>query len=152
MQGQTIPVVNERKVNTEASEISTLENLIKRKVQAIEKMKLERKNKKQMYDDSFLSSPIFQENKKKADEASTVKKKTVAEIAKQPAVAGLLKEVQDISLDIKREERLLSDYLLDYTGKMPTVTQLELFDGKFANIVKTAKLSRPKKPKKRRFR
>jgi hypothetical protein len=135
-----------------AQEVLAIESLIKRKVEALDKIKAERRQKKEMYDDSFKSNPTFVENSRKAKDAASVKKRTVLEIAKQPQVASLKKELEDLALSQRQQERSLSELLLDYTGKRPEATQLELFDGRFATIQKSAKLSRPSKPKKRRFR
>lgn len=154
MKSQALPIVNERSIDQseKAASIIDMENLIKRKVEAIDKIKTERKQKKEMYDDSFYSNPTFIEKKKAATTALNDKKKIVVEIAKQPSVMALKKELEDLALSQKQQEKSVSELLLDYTGKRPEVTQLELFDGRFAAIVKTAKLSKPKKPKKRRFR
>lgn len=154
MKSQVLPIVNERSIDQseKAASIIDMENLIKRKVEAIDKIKTERKQKKEMYDDSFYSNPTFIEKKKNATTALNDKKKIVVEIAKQPSVMALKKELEDLALSQKQQEKSVSELLLDYTGKRPEVTQLELFDGRFAAIVKTAKLSKPKKPKKRRFR
>lgn len=144
-----VPVVEERQ--QKAEDVIAIETLIKRKVEALDKLKAEKKQKKEMYEDSFASNPAYVEAKKKAVEVVNQKKRVVASIAVQPDVKALKQEVDDIALSIREQERGISGLLLDYTSKTET-TQLELFDGRFASIVKTAKLSRPKKPKKRRFR
>lgn len=151
----TLPIVNERSVapaETTGVSIIDVENLIKRKVEAVDKIKLEIRQKKEMYDDSFNSNPTFREKKLAAKKAADEKKKLSVEIAKQPSVAALKKELEDLNLSKKQQERSISELLLDYSNKKPDAVQLELFDGRFAAIVKSAKLSKPKKPKKRRFR
>lgn len=143
----TLPIVNERSVETGVNVID-MENLIKRKVENLDKIKIEIRQKKEMYDDSFNSDASFQEKKKAALVATNAKKKLAVEIAKQPSVLALKKELEDLNLSKREQERGISNLLVDYTTKRPDVTQLELFDGRFAQIVKTAKLSKPKKPKK----
>lgn len=149
-----LPIVNERSVAQAdaGASIIDMENLIKRKVENLDKLRIERKAKKEQYDDSFNNNPLFVEKKKAHAITTQEKKKITFEIAKQPAVAKLKQEVDDIALSIRQQEKSISVLLMDYTDKRPEVTQLELFDGRFASIVKTAKLSKPKKPKKRRFR
>lgn len=147
------PVVNEVQVAVPAeASIIDMENLIKRKVEALDKIKIERKAKKEQYEDSFNNNPLFVEKKRAAVAATNEKKKLALEIAKEPSVKALKKELEDLALSQKQQERGISELLLDYTQKKPDVTQLELFDGRFAVIKKTAKLSKPKQPKKRRFR
>lgn len=153
MPSETLPLVNERSVASEQGiAVIEQENLIKRKVEALDKIKIEIKQTKEMYNDSFNNNPTFVEKRKASDAALVERKKIAYQIAKEPGVASLKQKLDDLNLSKREQEGSISHLLMDLTTKRPEMMQLELFDGRFASIVKTAKLTKPKKPKKRRFR
>ncbi len=154
MQNQTIPVVNELKVQAPVAEaIVALENLIKSKVESIGKLSDELKKKNEMFVDSFNNNPTFRDHNEKVKEATRARMSVKSEISKMPDVARLKKEVEDMRFDIKKKKKELSDFLLDYKTKT-AATQLELFNGEVVNLVETVKIVKVKKvfKKNKRFK
>ncbi len=138
---QSIPVVNERKVEN-ASPVDTifnLENLIKQHAEVIDKLTIELKKNREMYEDSFNSNPAYRELVDKSKEATKTKLSVRSQIAKQPSVAQLKMKVDDLKFDISEQKKTLSDLLIDYK-EQTKATQLELFNGQIFNIVQSVKL------------
>ncbi|HSW87593.1 MAG TPA: hypothetical protein VLG12_00345, partial [Candidatus Saccharimonadales bacterium] len=53
----------------QATVLLSLEDLIKRHISSIEKLQVESKKHREMFDDAFENSPIYRENSEKAKEA-----------------------------------------------------------------------------------
>lgn len=125
----------------QASALLNLEELIKNHIEAIDKLKLEIKQQREMLEDSFNNNPTYHEHDEKVKEAMKAKNSVRQEIAKQPSVATLNQKVKDLRFDMNEKSKTLSDLLQDFT-EQTGATQIETRDGKVLEIVKTSKLVR----------
>jgi len=136
-------IVNEIQIDTRAADLLNLESLIGNHIEAIEKLKLELKQNREMFEDSFNSNPTFREHSERVKEVTKAKLSVRNQIAKQPSVASFGQKVKDIRFDLNEKEKTLADLLLDYK-EQTGATQLSLLDGREMEIVLTAKLVRHK--------
>lgn len=136
-----LPIVEERRIKNEATELMALEDMIKNHVALMDKLKDELKQKKEMFEDSFNNNPVFREHTEKVKSVTKEKSVIRQQIAKQPSVASLNQEIKDLKFDLNERKKTLSDLLVDYKGKTGA-TQLELFNGQVMEIVQEAKLVR----------
>ena|SRR5579863_6295835 len=125
----------------QASALLNLEDLIKNHIEAIDKLKIEIKQQREMLEDSFNNSPTYHEHVEKVKEITKAKNSVRQEIAKQPSVATLAQKVKDLRFDMNEKAKTLSDLLQDFT-EQTGATQIETRDGKVLEIVKTSKLVR----------
>jgi xylose isomerase len=116
-----------------------LEELIKNHIEAIEKMKLELKTAREMFEDSFNNNPTYREHLDKVKDVQKAKNSVRAEIAKQPSVATLEQKVKDIRFDISEQSKTLSDLLQDYKDQTGA-TSIEMRNGKILEIISTSRL------------
>lgn len=137
----SIPSVEERqiKADSESDTLLSLENLIKNHVESINKLKVELKTQREMFEDSFNSNPKYREQEDKVKSVTKEKNSIRAEILKQPSVAMLSQKIKDIRFDMTEQQKTLSDLLVDYQ-EQTKATQLELFDGSVFEMVKSVKL------------
>lgn len=126
-------------VTDQSAGLLSLEELIKNHIDSIDKLKLELKTQREMYEDSFNSNPTYREHDEKVKEVSKAKNAFRQEISKQPSVAMLAQKVKDIRFDINEQGKTLSDLLQDYR-EQTGATSIETRDGKVLEIVSTAKL------------
>jgi hypothetical protein len=122
-----------------AATMLNLEELIKNHIDAIEKMKLELKTAREMFEDSFNNNPTYREHLDKVKDVQKAKNSVRAEIAKQPSVATLEQKVKDIRFDISEQSKTLSDLLQDYKDQTGA-TSIETRNGKVLEIVSTSRL------------
>jgi hypothetical protein len=122
-----------------AAGLLDLEELIKNHIDSIDKLKLELKEQREMYEDSFGSNPTYREHDEKVKEVSKAKNAVRQEISKQPSVAMLAQKVKDMRFDINEQSKTLSDLLQDYR-EQTGATSIETRDGKVLEIVSTARL------------
>lgn len=132
-----VPVSGEDQANA----LLSLEELIKNHIESIDKLKIELKQQREMYEDSFNSNPTYRENDEKVKEVSKAKNSVRAEISKQPAVATLAQKVKDLRFDMNEKSKTLSDLLQDYR-EQTGATSIETRDGKVLEIVSTSRLVR----------
>lgn len=133
-------IVNE--ITIEAPDMMlNLEQLIKNHVEAIDKLKLEIKQTREMFEDSFSSNPTYREHSERVKEVTKGKTSVRAEILKQPAVANLQQKLKDLKFDMNEKQKTLSDLLIDYK-EQTGAQQLELFDGRLMEMQTTVKLVR----------
>ncbi len=123
----------------QASALLSLEELIKNHIEAIDKLKLELKTQREMYEDSFNNNPTYRENDEKVKEVSKAKNSVRQEISKQPGVATLAQKIKDLRFDMNEQSKTLSDLLQDYI-EQTGATSIETRDGKVLEIVRTSKL------------
>src|SRR5215469_7413123 len=71
----------------QASALLNLEDLIKNHIEAIDKLKIELKQQREMYEDSFNSNPTYREHVEKVKDVTKAKNSVRQEISKQPSVA-----------------------------------------------------------------
>jgi predicted RNase H-like nuclease (RuvC/YqgF family) len=132
-----VPVGGENQANA----LLSLEELIKNHIEAIDKLKLELKTNREMYEDSFNSNPTYREHTEKVKDVSKAKNSVRQEISKQPSVANLAQKVKDLRFDMNEQSKTLSDLLQDYR-EQTGATQIETRDGKVLEIVSTSRLVR----------
>jgi len=125
----------------QASALLSLEELIKNHIEAIDKLKIEVKQQREMLEDSFNSNPTYREHEEKVKEVMKGKNSVRQEISKQPAVAALNQKVKDLRFDMNEKSKTLSDLLQDYI-EQTGATSIETRDGKVLEIVRTSKLVR----------
>src|SRR6266576_1845088 len=98
-----VPVSGEDQANA----LLSLEELIKNHIEAIDKLKLELKTQREMYEDSFNSNPTYRENTEKVKDVSKAKNSVRQEISKQPSVAMLAQKVKDLRFDMNEKSKTL---------------------------------------------
>lgn len=125
----------------QASALLSLEELIKNHIEAIDKLKLELKTQREMYEDSFNSNPTYREHDERVKDVSKAKNSVRQEISKQPSVANLAQKIKDLRFDMNEQSKTLSDLLQDYI-EQTGATSIETRDGKVLEIVRTSKLVR----------
>jgi len=136
--------VNESPSSSNAATVLlSLEELIKNHIDSIDKLRLELRQQKEMYEDSFVNNPTYREHVEKVKEANKSRLSVRQNISKQPSVAVLEQKVKDLRFDIGEQNRTLSDLLQDYR-EQTGATQIETRAGQVLEIVSTAKLVRKK--------
>lgn len=124
---------------SQAAAYLNLEELIKNHIEAIDKLKDELKQAREMFEDSFNNNPTYREHVEKVKEANKAKASVRSEIAKQPSVATLKQKVDDIRFDLGEQSKTLSDLLQDYKDQTGA-TEIEARNGKIYAIVSVSKL------------
>lgn len=125
----------------QATALLSLEELIKNHIESIDKLKIELKEQREMYEDSFSSNPTYREQDERVKEVSKAKNSVRSEISKQPGVATLAQKVKDLRFDMNEKSKTLSDLLQDYR-EQTGATSIETRDGKVLEIVSTSRLVR----------
>lgn len=126
------------------SGLLSLEELIKNHIESIDKLKLEVRQAKEMFDDSFESNPTYREHMEKVKDVNKAKNAFKQQIAKQPSVAQLEQKVKDLRFDLSEKNKTLSDLVQDYK-EQTGATSIETRDGQVLEIVSTSKLVRRSK-------
>ena len=124
-----------------ATELLSLEELIKNHVENMDKLKSDLRVQKEMFEDSFNNNPTFREHNDRVKEARKKLSSVRQEIAKQPSVTTLGQKIKDMRFDLGELGKTLSGLLDDYK-QMTGATQIELRDGSVMEIVSTSKLVR----------
>ena len=125
----------------QATALLNLEELIKNHIEGIDKLKLELKEQREMYEDSFNNNPTYHEHTERVTEVTKARNSVRQEISKQPSVASLAQKVKDLRFDMNEKNKTLSDLLQDFR-EQTGATQIETRDGKVLEIVSTMKLVR----------
>lgn len=135
---QESPTDESENINDAASFLN-LEELIKNHIEAIDKLRDELKQHREMFEDSFNNNPTYREHVEKVKEVNKAKSSVRQEIAKQPSVSMLKQKVDDLRFDINEQGKTLSDLLQDYK-EQTGATQIEARNGKTYEIVSVSKL------------
>jgi predicted RNase H-like nuclease (RuvC/YqgF family) len=122
----------------QASALMSLEDLIKNHISAIDKLRDELKQHKEMFEDTFNNDPVYREHVEKVKEANKAKGSVRQQLSKQPSVAQLDQKVKDLRFDIGEQNKTLSDLLQDYKDQTGA-SQIEV-NGKTYAIISTSKL------------
>lgn len=125
--------------NDQVAAALNLEELIKNHIDAIDKLKDELKQAREMFEDSFNNNPTYKEHLDRVKEVTKGKNSVRQEIAKQPSVATLEQKVKDLRFDMNEQSKTLSDLLQDYK-EQTGATSIETRNGKVLEIVSVAKL------------
>lgn len=123
---------------SQAAGLMSLEELIKNHITAIDKLREELKQQREMFEDSFVNNPTYREHVEKVKEANKAKSSVRQQIAKQPSVAMLDQKIKDLRFDVSEKNKTLSDLLQDYK-EQSGATQIEV-NGKTYAIVSVSKL------------
>src|SRR6266699_3683545 len=123
----------------QAATLLSLEELIKNHVASIDKLRIELKQIRETFEDSFNNNPTYRELNEQAKEANKRKSQQKQQITKQPSVAMLSQKVKDLRFDMNEQSKTLSDLLQDYK-EQTGATQIELPNGKVMEIVSTLRL------------
>lgn len=135
----TSDVAETKEEFSQASAFLNLEELIKNHIEAIDKLKDELKQSREMFEDSFNNNPTYREHVEKVKEVNKAKASVRSEIAKQPSVATLKQKVDDIRFDLSEQSKTLSDLLQDFKDQTGA-TEIEARNGKIYAIVSVSKL------------
>ena len=105
---------------------------------------LKRKNKDfriraTLIDDTFGNDAVYKEQEVKAKEAVGVKSATKQQILLQPALVETRERIDDLRIQIKEAEEVLSDYLIQFQ-KSTGFNEIEANNGETLIIVNHAKL------------
>lgn len=117
----------------------SLEELIKNHIESIDKLKVEARQAKEMFEDSFESNPTYREHMEKVKDVTKAKNALRQQIAKQPSVAQLEQKVKDLRFDLSEKNKTLSDLVQDYKEQTGATT-IETRNGQILEIVSTSKL------------
>lgn len=132
-------VVSDSGATGQAAVLLNLEEMIKNYIGSLDKLRVEQKKHREMFEDSFNNNPTYRENAEKAKEAIKVKATTRQQIASQPSVIVITNKLKGFSQDIKERQSALSDYLLEYQ-RMTGANEIEDNDGQIREIINSAKL------------
>lgn len=125
--------------SNQATVLLSLEEMIKKYITQADRLKIELKKTKEMYDDSFLNNPTYLENTEKAKVASKDLQVTKKNIASQPAVIQIALKLKSMRDESKEIDQSLSDYLQEYQ-RLTGANEIEGEDGKIRDIINKAKL------------
>lgn len=123
----------------QAAVLLNLQDMIKGHIESLDRLRIEQKKQREMFEDSFNNNPTYRENAEKAKEAIKVKATTRQQIASQPSVIAIANKVKALGQDIKERQAALSDYLLEYQ-RMTGANEIEDNEGQIREIINSAKL------------
>jgi len=124
--------------NQSAVLLSLIE-LIKTNINSIDKLSLDLRKQREMFDDSFNNDPLYRDQTEKVKEANKVKSATKQQIMKQPSVMQLSNQVKSLRSEIKERQSSLSDYLQEYQ-RLTGASEIENDNGELLRIVNSSKL------------
>jgi hypothetical protein len=136
-----LPMVEERRVQTQADHLLLMEGIIKNQFKSIHDLQIELKDKRAMYRDGYETSVTYHEHDELVKEESKKRASVKSELNKQPGQIALAQEIKDLAFDLREKKKTLSPLLLDYK-EQSHAQQLELFDGGTYEIVEEAKLKK----------
>lgn len=125
-------------MENQATVLLSLEELIKRHISSIEKLQIESKKHKEMFDDAFENSVVYHENAEKAKEAQKQKSATRQEILKQPQMMQLADRIKTMREEMKDLKFALSDYLVEFQ-RLSGLKEIQDEQGEFREIINSAK-------------
>lgn len=124
---------------TEVDVLLSLEEMIKNNIESLDKLRVELKQQREMFEDSFANNPTYREHNEKVKEANKIKSQTRQQITNQPSVLQMANKIKSMRSEIKERQSALSDYLKEYQ-RMTGATEIEGRDGKIREIINDAKL------------
>lgn len=119
--------------------LMSLEEMIKNHISSLDRLRVELKKQKEMFDDTFINNETYRENDKQVKEATKNKATTRDNIMKQPAVMSLNAKIKDMRTEIKERQGELSDYLHEYQ-RMTGANEIIDNDGQIRDIIANMKL------------
>lgn len=126
-------------ITDQSSVITSLDNLIKSHIATIERLSVEIKKQREMVNDTFANDAVYQEQERKAKEATKLKNATKQQLLKQPSILQIINKLKGMTVELKEKQSSLSDYLLEYQ-RMTGVNEIEGEDGEVREIIHVAKV------------
>lgn len=123
----------------QATVLLSLQDLIKTNIDQLEKLQLDLRKQREMFEDSFNNDPVYREHTEKVKEVTKVKSATKQQIMKQPSVLQLSNHIKNMRQEIKERQASLSDYLQEYQ-RLTGATEIESNKGDLLRIVNSSKL------------
>lgn len=117
----------------------SLVELIKTNIDNMDKLQLELRKHREMFEDSFNNDPVYREHTEKVKEVTKAKSATKQQIMKQPSVMQLSNQIKSMRQEIKERQASLSDYLQEYQ-RLTGATEIETNNGDILRIVNSSKL------------
>lgn len=124
---------------TSAMSVIDLTAIINRYVADIDKIKDSLKDKNAMFKDGFAGDAKYHEQDMKVKELNKLKNAEKQRILKTPAMEALTAQINDLKLELKDQQDLLSGYLEQYQ-KASGTNVIETEDGKIREIIPVYKL------------
>jgi AAA+ ATPase superfamily predicted ATPase len=122
-----------------AADFLNLELLIKSYLSQVENLKKEQHQQRQILEDAFENDAVYREHNEKVKEANRLRLETRRQILNQPALKEIREKLEEVRDQIREQEGILSDYLLQYQ-KMTGINEIEGDDGEIRIIVNVARL------------
>lgn len=127
---------------TSASDILTLEELIRSSLASIERTKEELKKEKEMLESAFGKDAVYHEHEEKVKEAQKIKLETQRQIKKTPQIMSISEKTKALREDLKEQERTLSEYAAQYQ-RLTDATVIEA-ENEIYDIINEVKLVKRK--------
>ena len=125
--------------NNAASNLLSIESLIKSHDQHLDSLSKELRTHKEMLDGILDNNQEYRDTATEASKFAKLKTIAKAKVLKSPEAASLVEKIKDYQAQVKELKVALSDYLSQYVTLSGT-NQIEGSDGVLRTIVYTAKL------------
>lgn len=125
--------------SAEVTQSLQLDELIKRYMADIARMKNEMREQRSMFNDAFENDASFHEASEKEKEVKKLKLTAKEKIVKQPGTVAVAQKVQNIREELKHAQDMLSGYLEQYVQKTGQRT-IEDDSGNIIQIVPSYRL------------
>ncbi|MFA6004940.1 MAG: hypothetical protein WC775_00455 [Patescibacteria group bacterium] len=126
-------------VNGEVEQSLQLDTLIKRYMGDINRLKVEMREQRSMFNDAFENDANFHEATEKEKEVKKVKTAAKEKIAQQPGTVAVADKVKNLREELKHANEMLSGYLEQYVQKTGART-IEDDNGNIIQIVPNYRL------------
>lgn len=136
---QVVEQATDTPAETEVDVLLSLEEMIKNNIESLDKLRVELKQHREMFEDAFVNNPTYREHNERVKEANKVKSQTRQQITNQPSVLQMANKIKSMRSEMKERQSALSDYLKEYQ-RMTGANEIEGRDGKIREIVNDAKL------------
>jgi hypothetical protein len=122
-----------------ATNLITIENLIKKYIVDIEKVQQQLKTQKEMFDASFENDAAYAEADEKVKEVTKTKNASKQKLMKNPSITMIFDRMKELKQELKDMREDLSDYLQQYY-KLANTTQIIDDNGEIREIIVSTKL------------
>lgn len=123
----------------DAASYNAIKSLIQTHLDKLDAAKAKQKEFKDMLNDVLTNDNIYQEEAKKAEDATKAKNQTKQQLLKDPKIAALVEKAREFGLEVKEAKVALSEYLLQYQ-QIAGVNEIEDSNGESREIVLSAKI------------
>ena len=139
MDDNTTPIVDGEVINTDATVLLSLDEMIKTSHKSLGRMQEEQKKLREMLADGLNSDASYQDLDGKVKEATKARTQVKQQIMQRPGVSEMATKLKDFNTEIKEKKTALSDYVLEYQ-RLAHVNQIEVEDGEILEIIQSARL------------